>query len=139
MIILDTNVLSEALRPKPADMVRRWMETQPSAALFTTSVCEAEILYGLALLPPGKRRAALEHAVAAIFEDTLSGRVLPFDSAAARAFAAIAAKRRRLGRPISESDAQIAAIASIHAAAIATRNVRDFSDCGVNVVSPWEK
>jgi len=139
MIVLDTNVLSETLRPKPADTVKRWMEAQPAATLFTTAICEAEILYGLALLPTGRRRAGLERAVAAIFEQELSGRILPFDSGAARAFAEIAAKRRRLGRPIDEFDAQIAAIASSHGAAVATRNVGDFADCGVRVISPWEK
>jgi toxin FitB len=139
MIVLDTNVLSETLRPKPADSVKRWMEAQPPATLFTTAICEAEILYGVALLPTGRRRAGLEQAVAAIFEEELSGRILPFDSRAARAFAEIAAKRRRLGRPIGEFDAQIAAIAFSHGAAVATRNVEDFANCGVRVISPWQK
>jgi predicted nucleic acid-binding protein len=139
VIVLDTNVLSETLRPKPADSVKRWMEAQPAATLFTTTICEAEILYGLALLPTGRRRAGLERAVAAIFEEELSGRILPFDSRAARAFAEIAARRRRSGRPIGEFDAQIAAIASAHGAAVATRNAEDFADCRVKVISPWEK
>src|SRR5260370_31080121 len=138
MIVLDTNVLSESMRPKPADSVRRWMEAQPRATLFTTSICAAEIFYGLALLPVGRRRLALEQVAAAIFEQEFSDRVLPFDSAAARAFAEIAPTRRQLGHPISEFDAQIAAIAYSRGAAVATRNLEDFAECGINVVSPWE-
>ncbi len=138
MIVLDTNVLSETLRPTPADSVRRWMRAQPLTSLFTTTICEAEIFYGLALLPAGRRRTRLERAVTAIFEEDFAERILPFDSAAARAFAGLAAHRRGLGRPISEFDAQIAAIAHSCGAAVATRNVEDFADCGIRVVSPWE-
>ncbi len=138
MIVLDTNVLSEALRRHPADSVSRWMKAQTSTTLFTTTICEAEIFYGLALMPAGQRRRHLEHAVSAIFEEDFAGRILPFDSAAARVFATIAARRRKLGRPISEFDAQIAAIAHSRGASIATRNVDDFADCGIRVISPWE-
>ncbi|MGO9264460.1 MAG: type II toxin-antitoxin system VapC family toxin [Candidatus Binataceae bacterium] len=139
MIVLDTNVLSETLRPVPADSVRRWMRAQPSTNLFTTTICEAEIFYGLALLPGGHRRTELERAVTAIFEEDFAERILPFDSAAARVFAGIAAHRRGLGRPMSAFDAQIAAIAHSCGAAIATRNVEDFADCGIRVISPWEE
>lgn len=139
MIVLDTNVLSETLRRMPADSVRRWMQTQPSTSLFTTTICEAEIFYGLALMPAGRHRARLERAVGAIFSEDFSGRILPFDSAAARAFAGIAARRRELGRPVNEFDAQIAAIAHSRGAAVATRNVDDFADCGIRVISPWEQ
>jgi toxin FitB len=139
MIVLDTNVLSETLRLKPADSVKRWMEAQPATSLFTTAICEAEILYGVGLLAAGRRRVALEQAVAAIFAEEFAGRVLPFDSTAARAFADIAVRRRRSGRPISELDAQIAAIALSHGAAVATRNIEDFTDCGINVISPWKE
>jgi toxin FitB len=138
MIVLDTNVLSETLRPNPADSVKAWIESQPSDSLFTTAITEAEILYGLALMPAGRRRTALQHAVAAIFAEDFAGRVLPFDSAAARAFAVLAAVRRQSGHPIAEFDAQIAAIASSHGAAVATRNIGDFINCGVKVISPWE-
>ena len=138
MIVLDTNVLSETLRPAPANSVSRWMMAQPSTSLFTTTICEAEIFYGLALMARGRRRTRLEEAVAAIFEQDFAGRILPFDSAAARAFAPIAARRRELGRPISECDAQIAAIAHSRGATLATRNVEDFADCGIEVINPWE-
>lgn len=138
MIVLDTNVLSETLRPKPADAVRHWMVGQPADNLFTTSICEAEILYGLARIPAGRRRTALQKEIAAIFGEAFAGRILPFDSASARAFAQIAATRRTLGRPISDLDAQIAAIASSHGATLATRNIDDFADCGIRLLNPWE-
>jgi predicted nucleic acid-binding protein len=137
MFVLDTHVLSETLRPSPTDQVKRWIEAQPPMSLFTTAICEAEILYGLALMPDGRRRIALRSAVAAIFAEDFSGRILAFDSAAARAFADLTAARRRSGRPIAEFDAQIAAIACVHGAAVATRNVDDFAGCGIKVVSPW--
>ena len=139
MIVLDTNVLSEAWRPAPSPAVMGWMRSQPAAALFTTTITEAELLYGIALLPEGKRRRSLEAVVALIFAEELAGRVLPFDSAAAREYADIAATRRRAGRPIAEADAQIAAIARSRGAAVATRNVEDFAGCGLTVVSPWKE
>jgi toxin FitB len=138
VIVLDTNVLSETLRPAPTDSVGRWMKAQPSTSLFTTTICEAEIFYGLALMPRGRRRARLEEVVGAILEEDFAERILPFDSAAARAFAQIAARRRELGRPISAFDAQIAAIAYSRGATLATRNVGDFAHCGIKVISPWE-
>jgi toxin FitB len=138
MIVLDTNVLSEAWRPAPSPKVMAWMRSQPMSALFTTTITEAELFYGIALLPDSKRRRALEAAVSLIFAEDLAGRVLPFDSAAAREYATIAAARRHAGRPIAEADAQIAAIARSRGAAVATRNGEDFAGCGVTVVSPWE-
>ena len=139
MIVLDTNVLSETLRPSPAASVSRWMQAQPATGLFTTTICEAEIFYGLALMPAGRRRARLERAVATIFAEDFAERILPFDSAAARAFADIAARHQRQGRHISGFDAQIAAIAHSHGATLATRNVGDFADCGIKVISPWDR
>jgi toxin FitB len=139
MIVLDTNVLSESWRPKPAARVLGWIRSQPATALFTTAITEAELYYGIALLPEGRRRRALESAVRLIFAEDLAGRVLPFDSAAAREYADIAATRRRAGRRMPEADAQIAAIARSRGAALATRNVADFSDCGLDIVSPWDE
>ena len=109
MIVLDTNVLSEVMRPLPTAKVLRWLATHPASRLFTTTITQAEILYGLELLPKGKRRAALESAVEAMFEEDFAGRILPFDSDAARVFPQIAASRRALGRHITQWDAQIAA------------------------------
>jgi hypothetical protein len=111
MIVLDTNVLSETLRPTPSTRVLEWMRSEPASALFTTAITESELLYGIALLPKGRRRQSLESVIDLIFAEDLAGRVLPFDSAAAREFAEIAASRRRAGRPISEADARITAVA----------------------------
>jgi predicted nucleic acid-binding protein len=138
VIVLDTNVLSEVLRPIPDAKVRRWLERQAGAAMFTTAICEAEILYGIALMPAGRRRRALEQAAAAIFQEDFAGRILPFDRAAAREFAGIAAGRLAAGRRIGDFDAQIAAIARSRGAVVATRNVADFSDCGIDVIDPWK-
>ena len=137
MIVLDTNVLSEIMRPKPADAVSHWFARTPRSSFFTTALSQAEILYGLALLPNGQRRQALFAAARAIFEEDLAGRVLPFDADAASRYADIAASRRHAGRPISQIDTLIAAIVRSRGAALATRNLRDFDDCGVTVVDPW--
>jgi predicted nucleic acid-binding protein len=137
VIVLDTNVLSETIRPVPDSGVMRWLEAEPPGSLFATAVTEAELLYGARLLPAGRRRQALEHALRQLFVEDFAGRMLSFDSAAADAFATIAAGRRRLGRPIATFDAQIAAIARAHGATVATRNVGDFEACGVRIVNPW--
>lgn len=138
MIVLDTNVLSEVMRPRPDEQVLRWVSAQPIDSLFTAAICQAEILLGVALLEKGKRRRGLEAAVTDMFEVDLEGRVLPFSGAAAASFADIVAGRRRRGRPISHADAQIAAIVRVTGARLATRNVADFEHCGVEVVNPWE-
>jgi toxin FitB len=138
MIVLDTNVLSETLRPRPADSVKQWMASKAAALLYTTAINQAEILYGIAILPAGRRRLALQEMAEIIFAQAFRERVLPFDSAAAISFPQIASMRRRSGRAISDADAQIAAIAHSRGAAIATRNTTDFADCGVEVIIPWE-
>jgi predicted nucleic acid-binding protein len=135
--VLDTNVISELMKPAPAGAVVGWIAGQPATSLYTTSVTQAEILHGIMLLPAGRKRAALEAAAEAMFRDDFAGRILPFGSDAAHAYARIAAERRRAGRPIAHFDAQIAAVARSAAAAIATRNVRDYDGCGVRVVDPW--
>lgn len=137
MIILDTNVLSELMRSKPTILVLKWFAAQPSAGLFTTTLTQAEIFYGLSLLPEGRRRDDLFAAAQPIFEVELAGRILSFDQDAAMAYADIAASRRRAGQPISQIDGQIAAITASRGARLATRNVRDFVDCGIVVVDPW--
>jgi len=138
MIILDTNVLSELMRPAPTPRVVEWVANQATASLFTTSITQAEILHGLMLLPAGRRRRALEAAATSMFAEDLGGRILAFDTEAASPYARIASDRRRSGRPISHFDAQIAAIARVANATIATRNAPDFDGCGVAVVNPWE-
>jgi len=137
MIILDTNVLSEAMRPAPAAEVLGWLAGQPAASLYTTSITQAEILHGLMLLPPGRRRRSLEAAATSMFRVDFGGRILGFGTEAAPPYARIASERRRAGRPISHFDAQIAAIARSVGAAIATRNRADFEGCGVALVDPW--
>jgi predicted nucleic acid-binding protein len=137
MVILDSNVLSELMKPAPEAAVERWLAEQPAASVFICAITEAELRYGVALLPDGTRRATLSAAVAEMLEIDFSGRILPFDSPAAIAFAQITAERRLAGRPISQLDAQIAAIARSRAAAMATRNVDDFEGCGVEVIDPW--
>jgi len=137
VIILDSNVLSELMRPKPSPQVAAWVAQQPLADLFTTAITEAEICYGIELLAKGKRRDALLAAAQGIFTEDFAGRVLAFDTDAAHSFASIAAHRRALGRPISHADAQIAAIARTHRAKLATGNGPDFADCGIIVVDPW--
>lgn len=137
MIILDTNVLSELMRPAPAARVLTWVGKQLAAELYTTSITEAEILFGIELLPKGKRREGLLTAAEAIFSQDFAGRIFAFDSDAARAFARIVARRRALGKPILHGDGQIAAIAQVNGAKLATRNVDDFRDCDIDVIDPW--
>jgi len=105
--------------------------------MFTTTITEAELLYGAALLPDERRRRVLEAVLAELLGTRFAGRILPFDSAAAREFADIAASRRQAGRPIGEADGRIAAIARSRGASLATRNVADFTDCGVILIDPW--
>lgn len=137
MIVLDTNVLSELMRPAPAKSVERWVASHSAMSLFTTTITQSEIFYGVALLPRGRRRATLEELIESMWAEDFAGRVLPFDTAATRAFASIAASRRKAGKPIAQLDAQIAAISRSRNAAVATRNVADFEGCGVVVHNPW--
>jgi|SRR5580700_4961265 len=121
----------------PSAVVQTWWSQQQPGTLFITAVTVAEVLYGIELLPHGKRRAALLAGAELMFGKVLAGRILPFDENAARAFAAIAANRRGQGRPISDLDAQIAAIARSRGATLATRNTTDFEGCGIRMVNPW--
>lgn len=139
MIVLDTNVLSELTRPNPDAAVLTWIAQQRRAALYTTAISEAELAYGLALIPHGRRRDALSAAVARLLDEGLGGRVLAFDRIAAAAYGPITAKRRAAGRPMATADGQIAAIATSRGAAlVATRDLGGFHDCGVNAFSPWQ-
>jgi predicted nucleic acid-binding protein len=138
MIILDTNVLSELMRSHPNEYVLQWIATHTTANLFITALTQAEILYGLQLLPKGKRRTSLKKAAESMFDIDFAGRILSFNVDAAKQFATIAAKRRAIGRPISQIDAQIAAIVRFHNAILATRNVSDFEECEIIIVNPWE-
>ena len=138
MIVLDTNVVSELLRTTPTPRVDAWLAAQDGAIVFFTSIGEAELRHGVALLPAGRRRALLAEAIEYILEEDFHDRILPFDREAARAYAAIAAERRAAGRPISQVDCQIAAIARSHGAVVATRNTRDYEGCGIDLIDPWQ-
>jgi hypothetical protein len=138
MIVLDTNVLSELVRPAPDAQVGSWIARQRRTDLCTTAVSEAELAYGLALLPRGRRRDALVEAVARLLREGLGGRVLPFDRTAAAVFGEFAAHRRVAGRPVATADAQIAAIArACGASLLATRDTGGMEGCGVVLADPW--
>lgn len=138
MILLDTNVLSEFMRPRPAATVVSWLDEQPAGEVYTSAISRAEIELGLLLMPPGKRQEALSQAAWAMFAEEFAGRCLPFDEDAARHYARIVSARTQVGRPISVEDAQIAAIALAHRMSLATRNTTDFELIdGLAVVNPW--
>jgi len=138
MILLDTNVISELMRIKPAQIVLDWFGQCDAADLFISAITEAELRTGVAILPEGQRRDRLQVALDAMIDQDFQTRVLPFDSPAARAYAEIAAQRRAAGRPIAEADCQIAAIARAKGAPVATRNVKDFDGCGIRLINPWD-
>lgn len=137
MIILDTNIISEAVRASPNSQVAAWYRNQSIAALATTSVTLAELLNGIRRMPRGKRRtqlaASIDYALMPIME-----RIFAFDVDAAVDYADIRAHRESVGRPIGVQDAMIAAIARSYGATLATRNIKDFEDTGVELVNPWE-
>ena len=139
MLVLDTNVVSELMREHPNPEVLRWVDDQPTGNLFVTSVTEAEVRTGIAILPEGDRRRGLAAAAERLFSVLFSERILPFDSDAARTYAILAAKRRVAGRPISQADCQIAAIARCRGASVVTRNVPDFEESGFAVINPWSE
>ena len=139
MTLLDTNVLSEFMRPQPAEAVTEWLDRLPPEQVWACAISRAEISLGLALMPSGKRQAALARAAQAMFEEDFAGRCLSFDERTALQYAVVVAQRTRAGRPISTEDAQIAAIALAHDLTLATRNVSDFEGIdGLAVVNPWK-
>lgn len=138
MLLIDTNVISELMRPDPATAVLDWFGQQDAADLHLSAVGEAELRRGAALLQAGKRRNRLTTGIDAMIREDFAGGVLPFDSAATLAFAAIFVERRAAGQPISFSNCQIAATACAHEAAIVTRNVSDFEGCVIRVINPWD-
>ena len=139
MFLLDTNILSALMRDKPTPEVATWVSGHPPELLFTAAVCQAEILSGLAIMPEGRRRSDLEAAARAMFLEDFEGRVLPFDMAAAVAYADVFASRRRTGRSTATVDLMIASVARSNGASVVTRNVADFEGCGVAVVNPWDR
>lgn len=137
MIVVDTNVVSELMRPSPSGRVRDWIRSQPGRDVYTSAVTVAEVLYGIERLPPGRRQAELWSAATELF-DEFADQVLDFDAAAAAQYSLIVSGRERSGLPIDGFDAQIAAICRANGAALATRNVADFRQTGIDVINPWD-
>ena len=137
MIILDTNVVSEGLKANPAREFIKWQREQRTPDLYITAATAAELRAGARILPSGRRQTALTTAIEAVIEIDFDGRVLPFDCGASKHYAMIWAHRRAIGRPITIFDCQIAAIASETKSTVATRNTRDFQDCGITLINPW--
>ena len=137
MILLDTNVISALMQREVDPLVVAWLDSQPAESIWTTSITVFEIRFGLELLAAGRRRGLLEDAFNRTLAEDFEGRVVPFDEAAAKSAARIAAARRRLGRSVEMRDVQIAGIAEARKAAIATRNVRHFQDLGPALIDPW--
>ena len=137
MIILDTNALSELMKPQGSSTVKAWVKAQSRNQLFITTITQAEILYGIAILPVGTRKQILQDTAHAMFREDFLDKILPFDQAAAEHFAILASDRREQGKPISQFDAQIAAICRTYQATLATRNANDFGGCHIKVINPW--
>ena len=139
MMVLDTNVLSELMRPQPDTAVVAWVAAQPRATLYTTAINQTEILYGIAIQPSGKRRTGLAAAAEAIFTQDFAGRVLSYGPAAAVFYAEIVAARRQAGKPIEAFDALIAATARAAGAGVATRDVSGFEGCDLpTLMNPFK-
>ncbi len=137
-VILDTNVLSELMRPQPEPSVMNWFAARPGTVFYTTAIVQAEIMLGIAMLPAGKRRDALTTAAEELFTDQFGGRCIPFEARCAAQYAAIVSARRRAGFSITTEDAQIAAIALCCGYPLATRNTRDFMHVdGLSLYNPW--
>lgn len=137
MILLDTNVISELMRPKPEPRVLAWANGLDPEAVAITAMNEAEILHGLARLPAGERQLQLQQSWEELVNELFSGRILPFTSEAAHWYAAVLRQRERLARPMATADAVIAATALTHGVALATRNVDDFKGIDLMVINPW--
>lgn len=137
MILLDTNVVSAIMAPSPPETVLSWLDSQRTESLFLSTITVAEIGYGLRILPAGKRRLALQARFQQFVARGFLERTLAFDVAAARAYAEVMGRRKEIGRPMSVPDGEIAAIASARGLAVATRNLCDFEECGLELVDPF--
>jgi hypothetical protein len=138
MFILDTNVLSELMEPDGAKEVVAWCDAVRRDDLFTTALNQAEILYGIAIKPKGRKREELIVLADAMFGEDFRGRILPFDERAAGHFVDITATRKKRGKPVCIIDAQIAGIARARGMTVVTRNAKDFQNCDIELVNPWE-
>jgi predicted nucleic acid-binding protein len=138
MIVLDTNIVSEMMKNTPSSAVIKWIDEQETTQLFVTTITIAEIEYGIRALSESRRRHSLENAFNAVLREAFAQRILSFDETAAYNYGKIMSHRKEIGRPMSILDGQIAAIAFTHEKTIATRNIRDFSDCRLKLVNPFE-
>ena len=139
MFLLDTNVLSAIMGARPVPEVAAWIASQPEDFLFTATICQAEILSGVAIMPDGRRRLAMELAARAMFADDFAERILPFDTAAASVYADLFAVRRQAGFATAPMDLMIAAVAKVRGAAVVTRDGTGFAGCGIAVINPWDQ
>jgi predicted nucleic acid-binding protein len=139
MILLDTNVVSEVMRQRPSDNVLNWLNSYNNGELLISSITLAEICYGLRILPSGQRRQLLQTRFEQFVSEGFAGNIIDFDESAARAYAEIMGMRKEKGRPMSLPDGQIAAIAQTHHLTLATRNITDFEDCGIQLINPFEE
>lgn len=137
MIVVDTNVLSELMRPKPNPLIVVWAGKHFRKDAYTTAITKAELLSGILRMPSGRQKERLAAYVNEMLSDIFLDRILAFNSECAERYANIVATRFRKGLPIEPPDAQIAAITSLAGAAIATRNVADFEACGLTILNPW--
>lgn len=138
MILLDTNIVSAIMSPSPPRVVVDWLNGQETVTLFLSTITIAEIGYGLWILPDGKRRRFLEDRFESFVAKGFEQRILDFDLSAARLYAEVMGRRRAMGRPLSIPDGQIASIARASNLSVATRNARDFEECGLELVDPFE-
>jgi predicted nucleic acid-binding protein len=137
MLIIDTNVISEMMKSSPSPQVVSWFSSQKTEDLFITTITIAEISYGIQSLPNGHKRDVLHETFKNVIEETFKYRILSFDTVAAHAYRKIAANRKKIGKPLSVLDGQIAAIARAFKASIVSRNVRDFVECGLTLINPF--
>jgi len=138
MILLDTNVISEPLRPSPDSHVSNWIDAQPMETLYLSAMTVAELRAGVALMPFGKRQHALHEDIEKRVLPMFAGRVLPFDVACTNAYAELVARARQAGSVIQTADALIAAVALVNGFSVATRDVKPFQSAGLNVINPWQ-
>jgi predicted nucleic acid-binding protein len=137
MIVLDTNVISELMRPRSEPRVIGWADDQAANEVYLTAVTTAELRYGVARMPDGRRRTDLADRLQRAIAEEFASRILSFDDNAAAHYAEIVIDRERRGQPISMADAQIAAICRRHGAGLATRNTKDFAHTGIDLIDPW--
>lgn len=138
MIVLDTNVISEPLKPKGNPVVQAWLDRQAAETLYLTATSLSELLVGVAVLPDSKRKTGLDAALSELLTNLFGPRILAFDQRAAMAYASLVGRARSAGRHMSVADGQIAAIASVHGFTVATRDTAPFAAAGVPIINPWE-